>query len=98
MKRKRRAGSPPTLGIFRNSEYPPKIPSGNEGVFLRLLPAPDLPGWHRDRSEFSFHKRCSGRENRYAAKRSERSSSEGPKLWHFCSLDIYIQEARKDGG
>ena len=27
MKRKRRAGSPPTLGIFRNSEYPPKIPS-----------------------------------------------------------------------
>jgi DNA polymerase III subunit beta len=21
-----------------------------------------LPGWHRDRSEFSFHKRCSGRE------------------------------------
>src|ERR1700747_774880 len=56
MKRKRSAGSPPTLGIFRNSEYPPKIPSGNEGVFLRLLPAPGLPGWHRDRSEFSFHK------------------------------------------
>ena len=27
-----------------------------EGVFLRLLPAPGLPGWHRDRSEFSFHK------------------------------------------
>src|SRR6266481_3956505 len=24
MKRKRRAGSPPTLGIFRNSEYGPK--------------------------------------------------------------------------
>src|SRR5271165_3127974 len=50
-----------------------------EGVLLRLLPAPGLPGSHRDRSEFSFHKRCSGRENRYAAKRSERSSSEGPK-------------------
>src|ERR1700757_459675 len=27
-----------------------------DGVFLRLLPAPGLPGWHRDRSEFSL--RC----------------------------------------
>src|SRR6516162_7710414 len=60
-----------------------------EGVLLRLLPAPGLPRSHRDRSKFSYHKRCSGRENRYAARRSERSSSEGPELWHFCSLDIY---------
>ena len=28
-----------------------------DGAFLCLLPAPGLPGWHRDRSEFFCHKR-----------------------------------------
>src|SRR5271166_4328912 len=103
MSLKHRTRSPPTtrnipeLGISAEKsvrQFPTTFPglTGSnpqfEGAFLRLLRVPGLPASHRDRSEFFCHKRNSGRENKYAAKQLERSSSEGPMLWHFCSFYI----------
>jgi hypothetical protein len=47
MKRKRRAGSPPTLGIFRNSEYRVILYAKNQGAFL-------MRGLEKVRAEFSL--------------------------------------------
>ena len=68
-----------------------------EGVLLRLLPAPGLPGSHRDRSEVSFRKSCSGRGIDMLPGGRKDLHQKGRSFGVFARL-IFIQEATEGGG